>query len=596
MDDSLVGSLIQEARTRHHTRRTILRRAAALGLSAPAIAAVLAACGSSSTTTPAVGGGTSAATTPGAGSGTSAATSASGTTAAASGSGGIVNANTTLGDKGIGNPIIDQSEYWTEWLVFNKLVKYDDKGTQIPDLAKEWKYSDDSLTLTLTLVEAKWHDGEPFTSADVLFTFDKVKDSNTKTNYASRLQVGDKFVNWEAPDDRTVKITLSEPYAPFLYGLSQIAIIPKHILEKSTDINTDPFNKQPVGTGPYTLVEWQPDQYIKYKRNDDYFMGKPAADGWTNFFMANTDAGAAALDKGEIDMMFTPPEMQPRYQKSPDFVLHNYVYYTPITLSFNHKHPILKDMTVRKAIAQAIDKKTLTDTVTKGRGLIANNQYATTGPLDKYNNYKEVDFQKEYPFDVDAAKKLLDDAGWKPGGDGIREKDGQKLSFTLLTYSGFTEYTNDQVIIQESLKQIGIEVTPSVLEYTTLEGMWHDPNGKPEDRAMEVQEWPHPFEQDPDVYSELDSKNFPPGDDYMWFQDADVDKLIEQGRSTVDPTARIDVYHKLDAARLKALPSLPLYCAVDGWVVSKKLGGIPADTPSFRWYQRAFPEKIFKQK
>ncbi|HEX7101131.1 MAG TPA: ABC transporter substrate-binding protein [Nitrolancea sp.] len=582
MDDPLVRSLIQEATSRHYTRRTILRRSAALGLAAPAIAVVLAACGSGSSNTPAAAGGTSAAT------------SASGATAA-SGKGGIINANTTLGDKGIGNPIIDQSEYWTEWLVFNKLVKYDDKGNQIPDLAKEWKYSDDSLTLTLTLVEAKWHDGEPFTSADVLFTFDKVKDTNTKTNYASRLQVGDKFVTWAAPDDRTVTVTLSEPYAPFLYGLSQIAIIPKHILEKTKDINTDPFNKQPIGTGPYKLVEWQPDQYIKYERNDDYFMGKPAADGWTNYFMANTDAGAASLDKGEIDMMFTPPEMQPRYEKSPDFVLHNYVYYTPITLAFNHKHPILQDMTVRKAIAQAIDKKTLTDTVTKGRGLIANNQYATTGPLDKYNNYKEVDYQKEYPFDVEAAKKLLEDAGWKAGGDGIREKNGQKLSFTLITYSGFTEYMNDQVIIQESLKQIGIEVTPSVLEYTTLEGMWHDPNGKPEDRAMEVQEWPHPFEQDPDVYSELDSKNVPPGDDYMWFKDADVDKLIEQGRTTVDPNARVDVYHQLDVVRLKALPALPLYCAVDGWVVSKKLGGIPADTPSFRWYQRAFPEKIFKQ-
>jgi peptide/nickel transport system substrate-binding protein len=363
---------------------------------------------------------------------------------------------------------------------------------------------------------------------------------------------------WEAPDDRTVVVKMKEPYAPFLFGLSQIAIIPKHALENSSDINTDPFNKKPIGTGPFKLVEWQPDQYIKYERNDDYFMGKPAADRWTNFFMANTDAGAAALDKGDLDMMFTPPEMQPRYQTNPDFVLHNYVYYTPITLAFNHKHPILQDMTVRKAISQAIDKKTLTDTVTKGRGLIANNQYATTGPLDRFNNYKEVDYQKEYPFDPTAAKKLLDDAGWQPGGDGVRQKGGQKLSFTLLTYSGFTEYMNDQVIIQEALKQIGVEVTPSVLEYTTLEGMWHDPNNKPEDRAMEIQEWPHPFEQDPDVYNELDSKNFPPGDDYMWFKDDQVDKLAEQGRTTVDVNARLDVYHQLDVARLKALPALPL--------------------------------------
>lgn len=592
MNDPRVQSLISEATTHHLSRREILRRAAILGLSAPAIAAVLAACGgSSSDTTPTTTGGETggAAST----ASPSEATQAAGT-AGTAGTGGIVNANTTLGDKGIGNPILDQSEYWTEWLVFNKLVKYDDKGNQIPDLAKEWSYSDDSLTLTLTLNEAKWHDGEAFSSADVLFTFDMIKDENTKTNYASRLQVGDEFVNWEAPDDRTVVITMTQPYAPFLYGLSQIGIIPKHLLENSADINTDPFNMKPIGTGPFKLVEWQSDQYIKYERFDDYFMGPAAADGWTNFFMANTDAGAAALDKGEIDMMFTPPEMQPRYESNADFVLHNYVYYTPITLAFNHKHPILQDITVRKAISQAIDKKTLTDTVTKGRGIVANNQYATTGPLDKYNNYDEVNYETEYPYDVDAANKLLDDAGWAPGGDGIREKGGQRLSFTLLTYSGFTEYLNDQVIIQDALKQVGVEITPNVVEYTTLEGMWHDPNANPEDRAMEVQEWPHPFEQDPDLFNELDSKNFPPGDNYMWFKDDEVDQLIEKGRTTVDPDARVDVYHQLDVRRLATLPALPLYCAVDGWVVSKRLGGIPDDTPSFRWYQRAFPEKIYK--
>lgn len=585
MDDSRIRDLIAEATARRYSRRRILERAGALGLTAPAIATVLAACGGGAGTTPAATTAPAAGQTPQAG----------GTPAGGQATGGIVNAINTLGDKQIGNPILDQVDYWVSWLVFNRLVKYDDKGNQIPDLAKAWKYSDDSLTLTLTLVDAKWQDGQPFTSADVLFTFDKVKDKNTKTALASRLQVADEFVSWEAPDERTVVITMKQPFAPFLYSLSQVPIIPKHILEKSSDINTDPFNTMPVGTGPYKLDEWKPDQYIKFSRYDGYFLGRPAADGWVTFFMANTDAGAAALDKGDIDMMFTPPEMQPRYQSNPDFVLHNYVYYTPITLAFNHKHPILQDLTVRKAIAMAIDKKSLTDTVTKGRGLIANNQYATTGPLDKYNNYDQVNYQKEYPFDPAAANKLLEDAGWTKGSDGIRQKGGQRLSFTLLTYSGFTEYLNDQQIMQQMLKEIGVDIQPSVVEYSTLQGMWRDANANPETRAMEVQEWPHPFEQDPDVYNELSSKNFPPGDNYMWFKDDQVDKLIDQGRTTVDPAARVNIYKQLDVARLKSLPALPLYTAVDGWVVSKRLGGIPQDTPSFRWYQRAFPERIYKQ-
>src|SRR5206468_2473510 len=103
------------------------------------------------------------------------------------------------------------------------------------------------------------------------------------------------------------------------------------------------------------------------------------------------------------------------------------------------------------------------------------------------------------------------------------------------------EYVNDQTILQEMLKNIGIEVTPQVVDYTTLEGMWGDANDDPKNRALEVEEWPHPFEFDPDVYNELNSNNFPPGFDYMWFKDDQVDQLLVKGRQTTDPDARVQV-------------------------------------------------------
>ncbi|MBX5446640.1 ABC transporter substrate-binding protein [Sphaerobacter sp.] len=584
MDDAGTAALASGASARRYPRRTILKRAAAIGFSSAFIPTLLAACG---------GGSAEEATPSDAAPGSP--SPAPGETPSGETTGGIVNANTTLGDKGIGNPILNGNDYWTEWLVFSKLTKYDDEGNVLPDLAATYEYSEDGLTLTLSLVDTTWHDGEPFTAADVLFTFDTVSDPNVDTPYGSRLQVGGEKVQYEALDDRTVRITMKEPFAPFLFGLSQIGIIPRHLLENSADINTDPFNLQPIGTGPYKFVEKQPDQFVRYERFDNYFKGRPAADGWTVFYMVDANAGAAALESGEIDMMFTPPEMQPRYEDDPDYMLLNYVYFTPITLAFNHKHPALADINVRRAIAHAIDRKTLNETVTKGRGLLANNHYATTGPLDRYNNYDEVNYETEYPFDPARAQRLLDEAGWTPGADGIREKNGQRLSLTVLTYAGFDEYKNDQVIIQQMLGEVGIEITPQVLEYTTLEGMWHDPNDDPMGRAMEVQEWPHPFEQDPDVFNELHSSNVPPGDNYMWFQDAEVDQLIDQGRTTVDLDERIQIYQQLDRRRMETLPALPLYCAVDGWVVSRRLGGVPEDTPSFRWYQRAFPEKIYKQ-
>ena len=268
--------------------------------------------------------------------------------------------------------------------------------------------------------------------------------------------------------------------------------------------------------------------------------------------------------------MFAPPELQPRYEDNPDVKIYNYVYFTPITLAFNFKHPILQDVKVREAIRMAIDKETLTDTVTKGRGIVANNQYADTGPLDRYNDYDDVSAPE---FDVEEANRILDEAGYTMGDDDIRvSPDGERFSFNIITYSGFEEYVNDQVILQEMLAEIGIELTPQVVDYSTLESMWADPNDDPSNRALELEEWPHPFEFDPDVYNELHSDNLPPtGLNYMWVDDEEIDRLIDQGRTTTDPDERVEVYKELDRRRNELVVVVPLYDAVDGWVVSNRV-------------------------
>lgn len=588
VDDVRIARLVTEATRLRWSRRQILKRAAALGLSAPAISVVLAACGGGdddepeSTSTSAPAGATEApaeATTP---AGTDEPTATTDSGSEPTGSGGIINMNTTNGDSGIGNPILTSSITLLEYYVFNRLMIYDDTGTLQPELAEDWAYSDDDLELTITLREANWHDGEPFTADDVIFTFETIKNENTDTNQRSKLQIGGEFVAWEKVDDTTVKITTPEPFAPFLFGLQDIEMIPEHLLADSADINTDPFNQSPIGTGPYKLGEWQSDQFMRFVPNEDYWGGRPANDGITVFFHADTEVGSAALDSGDIDLMFAPPELQPRYEDNPDVDIYNYVYYTPITLAMNFKHPILQDQVVREAIRIAIDKESLTETVTKGRGIVANNQYADTGPLDRFNDYEGV---TPPVFNVDEANTMLDDAGYARGNDGIRvSPDGDRFSFNIITYSGFEEYVNDQVILQEMLAEIGMELTPQVVDYSSLEAMWADPNDDPANRAMELEEYPHPFEFDPDVYNELHSDNLPPtGLNYMWVADDEIDRLIDEGRTTTDPDARVDIYKELDRRRDEICVVVPLYNAVDGWVVSKRLKDV-ADTPYFRRY------------
>jgi peptide/nickel transport system substrate-binding protein len=515
--------------------------------------------------------------------------------------GGYINWSATTGDSGIANPILNGRLAWVEWWTFNRLFRYDDVGEILHDLAEDFEISDDGLTWTFHLNEANWHDGEPFDADDVLFTFETVVNEDVDTGFGSRLRVAGEQVEWSAPDERTVEIVTPEAFGPFLYALSEIAIIPEHVLADVDDINTAEFNTNPVGTGPYMWAEREPDQWLRLERFDDYFGGTPAAEGITIFYVSDVEAASASLDSGEVDYMFAPPELQPRYLEDPDVRVLQYTYFTPITLCFNHRHPILQEYDVRRAIAHAIDRQSLMDTVTVGLGLEAQNQYAQTAPvLDDFNDYDNVNYAETYPYDPDEARSILDEIGFEEGDDGIRERDGDRMSFTLLTYAGFDEYQNAQQIIQSMLAEIGIEVQLDVLEYTTLQGMWGDPDGDPMERAMEVQEWPHPFEMDPDVHAELHSQNFPPaGDNYMYFEDEEVDRLIDEGRSIAELEERIPVYHELDQRRLETLPCLPLYCAVDARLLHNRVESTNDDnplddTPSMRWWERAFIEYLYK--
>jgi peptide/nickel transport system substrate-binding protein len=277
------------------------------------------------------------------------------------------------------------------------------------------------------------------------------------------------------------------------------------------------------------------------------------------------------------------------------FTLHNYVYFTSITLAFNHKHPVLSDQAFRKAIESGIDKVSWTESVTRGRGIVSDNQFAETGPLDRYNDYDNIE---PSVFDQEAAAQALEELGWTVGDGGIREKDGEQLSFNVITYSGFDEYQNGMVIFQDQMSQIGVEISPNVVEFSTLEEMWADPDDDPDNRAFELEEWPHPFEFDPDLFNELHSSNVPPGLNYMWYSNSEIDDLIVTGRTTTDPDERVGIYQQIDVIRSEDLPCIPLYLAVDGWVAANTVlgsDGEPIQSDYFRQYRLVETHTFWKE-
>lgn len=628
MIDDRLTRILDKTRTSTLSRRQVLKRAAGVGFAVPTISLLLAACGDddddpTATTAPTQPDPTATSApeeeeeeteeetpeeeeeeTPAEPTATEEADDEETeepedepTATPASGmGGGIVNLPVTTGDSGIGNPILAGRVAAIEFQVFNRLMVYDDEGTLQPELAESWEFSEDALELTLNLATATWHDGETFDAEDVIFTFETIASDGVETFLRSRLQVGGEFMVWETIDAQTITLTMLEPFAPVLFNINQIAIIPEHVFADVDDINTSDFNRNPIGTGAFTVGEWVSDQYLSLEAFPDHFRGAPMADGLTYYFMADSTAARAAFEAGEIDMFFTPPEAQAPFMDHPDYDLQRYVYFTSITLAFNHSHPILQDLTVRKAIELAIDKVSLTDTVTRGLGIVSHNQYAETGPLDRYNDYDNVPVSV---YDPDEANRMLDEAGYAMGSDGVRvSPDGEPFTFPVLTYSGFDEYANGQVVLQEMLREIGVDLIPTVVEYTTLEGLWADPDSDPRERAMELQEWPHPFEFDPDVFNELHSSNHPPGQNYMWFADDEIDTLIEQGRVETDPDTRVEIYQQIDARRSEVLPAVPLYLAVDAWVTNRQVlnpDGDPIQSPYFRRYVLTHPHTWWKQ-
>ncbi|MBI4641071.1 MAG: hypothetical protein HY731_10270 [Candidatus Tectomicrobia bacterium] len=498
-------------------------------------------------------------------------------------------------DTGIGNPILNKAVPMVGYLAFDPLVEFNDQGKLVPSLAKSWDFADDNKTITFHLhSNVKWQDGKPFTAADVDFTLNTILDSKTLTPQRTNLKVGDKTVSWKVVDNETITFSLPEPYAPFMFNLSGIKIIPKHLLSASADINKDPFNLNPIGTGAYKVTEWQQGSHIVLTAFKDYFAGAPQGDKFVLQYFADQDAAAAALEKGELDLKWIAPEQQERFLKNPKFKVLKYVYYTPITLAFNHKHPVLKDRQVRQAIGYAIDKRSLMNTVTKGLGKVANYQYSDGGTLDFYNNYA----LSEDVYDPARARRLLEEAGWKDiDGDGILKKDGEKLSLTITTWSGFAEYENVCTIVQEMLKKVGIQTEVKLIARSGLEEMRYDVKADPKGRALEVQEWPHPFRFDPDLYRELHSSAVPPsGDNYMWYNNPQVDELLAKGRTTMDPEKRREIYLKLQEILKEDRPSIPLYIAVDAYAVAEYVGGVPDDTPNVQQFVFIYPEKLFVKK
>lgn len=334
--------------------------------------------------------------------------------------------------------------------IHNALLEMDENTIFQPVLAEAApELSADGLTYTFKLRQGvKFQDGVEFTSEDVKYTYEWYMN---KDNAAINAADFESVASVEAPDPYTVVVTLKETYAPFIARVATKFIMPA---KYHAATGNDAYKAKPVGTGAFTLKEWRAAEFTELTAFADHFRGKPHLDTFREEIVPEASVRAIGLETGEADSAVWPltPEDNLRLAEDPNFV----TFISPSTavnhFPINNKLPQLSDKRVRQAIMFAIDRQTVIDEIFSGTAEIATGNLSPA--LAQYYNPDVA----QYTYDVEKAKALLDEAGWAAGGDGVREKDGQKLTFTCTTITGDQTRRPEAELVQQYLKEVGIDM------------------------------------------------------------------------------------------------------------------------------------------
>jgi peptide/nickel transport system substrate-binding protein len=343
------------------------------------------------------------------------------------------------------------------------LFKFDRDNNPVPELATvvptkaNGGISADGKTLTFHLRRnVKWSDGVPFSADDMVFTTKMILDP--KTNVVGR-DGWDHITKIDEPDKYTVVYHLSEPYSPFIPTFFASAganpsIVPKHLLEHSADVNTDPYNAKPVGIGPFRFVEWRRGDRVIMEANPYYFRGLPKLKRVEYRIIPSRDTLFTQLQTGDIDLWANAARAYyEKLQTLKGFTIVRQASYIFGHIDFNLDRPLLKDVRVRRALALAIDRETIKAKVGRHLGIV---QDGVVGPSNPYFDAAI----KTSPFDPKRANALLDAAGWKErGADGIRvNAQKQRLSIEFVSNTGSPDTDTQVELIRSWWKDIGVEL------------------------------------------------------------------------------------------------------------------------------------------
>ncbi|MBV9597898.1 MAG: ABC transporter substrate-binding protein [Chloroflexi bacterium] len=411
------------------------------------------------------------------------------------------------------------SGYRIKELAFNGLVAINPDYSPVADLAEKWDNPDDKTWVFHLRQGVKFHDGSPLTANDVKYTYESVIDPSLNSPLRSFYLSVDKV---DATDPNTVTFTLKDTFAPFL-SYMDLGIVPQ-----ASGTKPD-FGTRPVGTGPFKVDTWNTGDSIDLSAFDGFYAGRANLDRVRVKVVPDNSARVVALESGDLDFVQSPlsPQDVSREQSAAKLKVDR----TPAAgytyVNLNTADPILSDKMVRQALSHLVNKQQIIDTIYKGIGQPAN------GPIVPGMWAYSADVPS-YDYSPDKARQLLDDAGWKAGADGIRTKDGQKLSLVVRTHSEDPDRKQLIQVLQSEFQNVGIDASTNTVEFPAFFQDVQD--GK---YQVGVIGWLNLSDPDRATFRQFTTDG---SANYGKYRNDQVDSLLKQARMTLDQTKAKQLY------------------------------------------------------
>ena len=457
----------------------------------------------------------------------------------------------------------DSASHEVADLIYTAPLRYNKDLQPEPWAAESWSMEDGGKRMRFTLRKGiLWEDGQELTAEDVAFTCKLAADPATGSPYAEdflrikELRVIDRYT-FEVRYDQFFARAVSTWMNP---------ILPKHILE-GQNIRSTPFARKPMGAGPYRLKSWEPGSRIVLEASPTYFAGKPRIDEVVYRIIPDNATMFMETRAGRLDVMDLSPLQYLRQTSGPEwqsrFHKFRYIASVYIFLGFNLEHPFFKDVRVRRAISMAIDREGLIKGVLLGQGVPA------FGPF-KPGSWPYHPGLKPMPRNIAAARALLAEAGFADhNGDGLLDRDGQPLAFTILTNQGNEQRILAATVMQSQLREVGIDVRIRTVEWAAF--IREFVNKGRFDAVLLG--WTIP--QDPDLFSVWhSSQTFEGGLNFTHYRNPEVDKLLEEAQSTPDQKKRAELYYRIQEIFDAEQPYCFLFVPYALPVVQRRFQGI----------------------